>query len=149
MTTAMDIVAHARTLCGVRFAHQGRTREGLDCLGFLMLIAEEMGLRFDDASVFVLDVPSYGARPDTQLLQHKLGTHLTPIAREQLRPADIALMKIDGLPRHLALISDYPFAGELGMIHAYAPARQVVEHRYDREWQRSTYAAYRLPQLMN
>jgi hypothetical protein len=36
--------------------------------------------------------------------------------------------------------------GEMGMIHAYAPARKVVEHRYDPQWRRQTYAAYRILQ---
>ena len=31
------------------------------------------------------------------------------------------------------------------MIHAYAPARKVVEHRYDSAWQKATQAVYRLP----
>ena len=148
MTTACEVIACARTLIGVRFAHQGRGREGLDCLGFLIYIAQELGLRFGEQTAFELDVPSYGARPDALLLKAKLDAVLTPIAPDALRPADIVLLKIDGMPRHLALISDYPIEGELGMIHAYVPARAVVEHRYDREWQRATYAAYRLPQLM-
>lgn len=148
MTTACEVIACARTLIGVRFTHQGRSREGLDCLGFLIHIAQDLCLQFGGQSALDLDVPSYGARPDALLLKEKLDALLTPIALGALQPADIVLLRIDGVPRHLALISDYPIADELGMIHAYAPARAVVEHRYDPEWKRATYAAYRLPHLM-
>jgi hypothetical protein len=147
MTTASDIVACARQSIGVRFAHQGRNEFGLDCLGLLILTAHKLGVTFDGEGVHALDVPHYGRRPDVVLLKQKLDTHLLPIALEQVTVGDVMLLKIDGSPQHLALISDYPMAGELGMIHAYAQARQVVEHRYDAHWRRESYAAYRLPIL--
>jgi hypothetical protein len=148
MRTAMDVVVAARQFLGVRFAHQGRTRAGLDCLGLLMATAQALDLRFHGTPAHALDVPSYGTRPDMVQLKAKLEAHLLPVPKRALQPADILLLKIEGLPQHLALVSDYPIAGEHGMIHAYAPARAVIEHRYDPHWQRATYAAYRLPQLM-
>jgi hypothetical protein len=148
MTTARDVIACARQFIGVRFAHQGRSTAGLDCLGLLILTAQRLGLRFDDDAVDALDIPNYGTRPDTLLLKQKLDTHLIPIPLRDLSVADVVVLKIDGLPQHLALITDYPMQGELGMIHAYAPARQVVEHRYDAHWRRDSYLTYRLPQLV-
>lgn len=147
MTNACDVIACARQFSGVRFMHQGRSTAGLDCLGLLIIIAQTLGLRFDESAVDALDIPTYGARPDVLLLKHKLDTHLTTISLSSVREADIVVLKVDGLPQHLALITDYPIDGEWGMIHAYAPARQVVEHRYDAQWRRQTYLAYRLPQL--
>ena len=147
MTNACDVIACARRFSGVRFLHQGRSAAGLDCLGLLVLTAQTLGLRFGDSAVDALDIPNYGTRPDVALLKQKLGTHLTTVALDAVREGDIVVLKVDGLPQHLALITDYPIASELGMIHAYAPARQVVEHRYDAQWRRQTYLAYRLPQL--
>lgn len=41
MTTQESVIAEARALLGVRFAHQGRhPQHGLDCLGFLLVVAE-------------------------------------------------------------------------------------------------------------
>ena len=148
MTTSRDVIACARQSIGVRFAHQGRSAAGLDCLGLLILTAQTLGLQFDDDAVDALDIPNYGTRPDTLLLRKKLDKHLTPIHLRDVRMADVVVLKIDGLPQHLALITDYPMQGELGMIHAYAPARQVVEHRYDAHWRQNSYLAYRLPQLV-
>jgi hypothetical protein len=147
MTNTCDVIACARRFSGVRFMHQGRSMSGLDCLGLLIITAQTLGLSFSGEPMETLDIPTYGTRPDTLLLKHKLDTHLMPIARNEICAADIVVLKVDGLPQHLALITDYPMQDELGMIHAYAPARQVVEHRYDQHWQRQTYLAYRMPQL--
>ena len=124
MTTTHDIVAAARGLLGVRFAHQGRSEAGLDCLGLLLLSADRAGVRINGLSPLALDVPDYGARPDAALLQSKLGEHL--VAVRQARPGDILLLRIDGRAQHLALVSDYPQQGMCGMIHAYAATRNVV-----------------------
>ncbi len=147
MTIARDVIAAARAYLGTRFAHQGRSADGLDCLGLLIATADDLGLAFNNQPASTLDVPQYGSRPDVVMLKKKLDGHLVSIHFNEARAADIALLKIDGSPQHLALLTDYPLASELGMIHAYAPARQVTEHRYDPHWRRATYALYRLPQL--
>ena len=147
MTNRHDIVTCARQFIDVRFTHQGRTVQGLDCLGLLLLTAETAGVHFDGIPVASVDVPTYSMRPDTALLKQQLDRFLVPIALGEVGVADIVLLKVQGSPQHLAILSDYPMEGELGMIHAYAPARKVVEHRYDSFWQRDTYAAYRLPHV--
>ena len=147
MTTRADIVSCARQFIDVRFTHQGRSVEGLDCLGLLLVTAAKAGLQFGEHTVEDIDVPTYGMRPDTTLLKQKLDQFLIPITPEELAPADIVLLKMQGSPQHLAILTDYPVKGHLGMVHAYAPARKVVEHRYDPLWQRETYATYRLPHL--
>lgn len=148
MTTSCDVIACARQFMGVRFTHQGRSVNGLDCLGLLIMTAQRLGLTFEGKAADELDIPHYGVRPDVLMLKHKLDCYLLPVAVAQLREGDLVLLRIDGSPQHLAIISDYPMAGELGMIHAYAPARQVVEHRYDEHWRRNSYAAYRLPHIL-
>jgi hypothetical protein len=145
----MDIIAHARALLGVRFLHQGRDAEhGVDCLGLLLVVAEKAKLKFSGKHPMEIDVPNYRTKTDTNFLQAQLANFLQPISLSAVRPADIVLLEINGSPQHLALLSDYPVAGELGMIHAHAVARKVVEHRYDAQWRKVTRAAYRLPQLI-
>ena len=146
MTTRDAVVARARELLGVRFRHQGRSaRHGLDCLGLLMVVAEGCGIRFDELAPSALDRTDYGSRPDAALLEALLTQWLQPVA--QVRPGDVLLLRVQGAPQHLALVTDYPQAGALGMIHAYAPARMVVEHRYDKAWQATTHGAFSIPQL--
>jgi hypothetical protein len=146
MTTRVAVIACARELLGVRFAHQGRNAQyGLDCLGFLIVTAERLGLTFSGHPPSALDTRDYSTRPDAAALKQKLDQWLLP-ANEAMA-GDILLLAIQGEPQHLALVSDYPVAGEIAMIHAYAPARKVVEHRYDAHWRKATRAIYRLPQV--
>lgn len=145
MVFPADIVAAARRYLDVPFVHQGRGECGLDCLGLLLVVAKRCGLSFKGLAVSDIDVPTYGMRPDTLLLKQRLDHFLQPIPREQVAVGDVVLLKVHGSPQHLAIICDYPMVGELGIIHAYAPVRKVVEHRYDPAWKRDTYAAYRLP----
>ena len=144
MTDRFGVVACARQFLGVPFAHQGRSRAGLDCLGLLLVTAQAAEITFEGMATAQLAVPNYGVRPDTAMLRQQLDRFLVPIAKETRAPGDIVLLQVQGLPQHLAMLSDYPLAGELGMIHAYAPARKVVEHRYDEAWQRNTVGCYRL-----
>lgn len=95
MTHACDLIACARQFIGVRFAHQGRTPEGLDCLGLLIITAQRSGLVIAGQNATTLDVPHYGTRPDVQLLKHKLDTHLWPIQKLDVCEGDVVLLKID------------------------------------------------------
>jgi hypothetical protein len=147
MNQRAHLVACARQSIDVRFAHQGRGEDGLDCLGLLLVTAAHAGLVFEGMPAMQLEVPTYGLRPDIVQLKKRMDELLQPIVRDDLLPADVVLLKVNGSPQHLAMITDYPMRGELGMIHAYAPARKVVEHRYDTAWRAQTYATYRLPQL--
>ena len=145
MTQPHHIIAIAREMLGVRFAHQGRNAaEGLDCLGFLLVVAERAGIRFHGKSPWVHDRRDYGAKPDTLVLQSALARALTPVDKKDTQLADILLLYVANRPQHLALITDYKNT-EFGMIHAYAPARKVVEHHLDARWQQAIARVYRLP----
>lgn len=137
-------VACARSFLGVRFAHQGRNpASGLDCLGLLIATAEKAGISIDGFPPRMLDDRQYGHRPDTEYLQETLARYLQPVATAEI--GDVLLLRIHGRPQHLALVSDYPAVGEYGMIHAYAAARKVVEHRLDALWRQQIHCIYRLP----
>ncbi len=146
MTTRDAVVARARGLLGVRFIHQGRdATHGLDCLGLLMVVSQGCGIRFGEVMPMALDRRDYGSRPDAVMLEARLRQWLMPVA--DMQAADVLLLRVQGAPQHLALVSDYPQEGTFGMIHAYAPARKVVEHRYDARWQDATQGVFRIPQL--
>lgn len=138
----------ARAWVGTRFHHQGRVRKshsnhgGVDCLGLLIGIADEIGLR--DASGKLLcsyDEHDYGHYPDEARLEAMLGTVLQCVPIADLRRGDICLIEVDGRAQHLAVVSSLD--GELSLIHAYAPVRAVVEHHLDDAWRRRIRKAYR------
>lgn len=133
------LVAQARRYLGVRFAHQGRSKEtGVDCLGLLLCAAEDSGL-----SVRQYDRRDYRAFPDTEMLRVQLDHALDRV--DTIQTGDVILFNIEGRPQHLALVSDYPAENVHGVIHAYAPMRKVVEHRLDAMWQQRIEQVYRLP----
>jgi len=66
---------------------------------------------------------------------------------DEIRPADVVLLKFEKDPQHVAIISDYKIGNDdyaLGIIHSYASARKVVEHRFDKLWKERIVAAYRI-----
>lgn len=144
MSTAHDIIQAARSFRGVRFHHQGRTREaGLDCLGLLVVVATACGLEIEGKTADAHDRTDYGHNPDTTLLRQMLERYLVRVDVEVMQPADVGLFLIEGRPQHLGIITDYPVDGELGLIHAYAPHRKVIEHRLDEQWRTRLCGVYR------
>jgi NlpC/P60 family. len=146
----MTITA-ARSWLGTRFQHQGRLckteahKGGCDCLGLLMGVAKELNLieLNGNAHLINYDVVHYSLIPDGKALEQKLKQVAKQINLDELTPGDIALFRCDGNPQHLAIISNYN-EGELGIIHAYAPARKVVEHHMSKEWKVRLVSAFRL-----
>jgi len=133
------IVAEARAWLGVRFRHQGRSAEGVDCAGLVICVGRKLGLLPAD-----LDVNGYSRRPDGVSLLQACGEHLRRIPAGEARAGDVLVFRIERDPQHLAVLADY-FAGGHAIIHAYAPNRSVVENRLDGWWLSHLVAAYRFP----
>lgn len=136
MTTRADIVKAARSYLGVRFRHQGRNRLGVDCAGLVVLT-------FADCGIPVRDEFGYGKYPDTAHLRATLAEQLTPAVGMQA--GDVVLMRFDRDAQHLGIVTDHP--NGLGIIHAYAGARKVVEHRIDKQWADRIVAVYSHPEV--
>lgn len=139
MNDGERIVAAARGWLGTRFHHQGRLKKtnmhagGVDCLGLLVGVATELDLcDRHGIKLAALDKVDYSHQPDTQRLRQALSTALYKVETGVMQAGDVALMQIDGRAQHLAIISE--LAGARSMIHAYAPARAVVEHGLNQDW---------------
>jgi cell wall-associated NlpC family hydrolase len=122
------LITAARAYLGVPFAHQGRSRHGLDCIGLLVLAARDAGARIEDRA----DYP----RDPNGLLPVELARQFDAV--EDRQPGDLLLMRFAGEPQHLALC-----AGDT-VIHSYASIRRVVEHRIDAKWARRIVQTYRI-----
>jgi NlpC/P60 family putative phage cell wall peptidase len=146
MTIANDIVTQARTWLGTPFHHQARLKgKGCDCLGLVVGVVDELGL--EDANGMKLaahDEITYSRQPDGAYLTEKLTGLLAEIPASEARAGDLALFKVRENPQHLAILTDYE--GTLGMIHCFAPARKVVEHRLDDDWKSRMIKAFRWQQ---
>lgn len=144
-----NIVACAREWVGTRFHHQGRLKKtathkgGVDCLGLLVGVARELDLRdAHNQPLADFDRADYTHLPDTDYLRQMLSSLLMEIPIGSIAPGNILLLTIDGRPQHMGIASD--LGGHLGLIHAYAPARAVVEHVLDGTWRARIAGLYRL-----
>ncbi len=133
----LTVACQARTWLGTPFRHQGRVKwRGCDCLGLLVGVAAELGL-----PQFRADEIEYGHYPDSKYLQKRLAEVLEPV--EEVQIGNIGLFSIDGSPQHLGFFGNYA-AGGFSLIHAHAPSRRVVEHRFSAEWQEKLFKIFAL-----
>ena len=134
MTIAEDIVVQARTWLRTPFHHQARLKgKGCDCLGLIVGVVDELDLKdANGVKLSAYDEITYPKEPDGAYLIQKLTGILTEVPIAEARAGDLALFKVRENPQHLAILTDYE--GTLGMIHCYAQARRVVEHRLDDDW---------------
>lgn len=137
--TGADIVTAARAYLGTPYRHQGRVRGvGIDCLGLLICTARDLGLAAAE-----YDVPHYTHQPDQTEFLAGLRRHLIEIPVSQAQPGDVLLLSSHGVATHVA------FRTDAGVLHAYAPAGQVVEHGLRAAFSRAVKAAFRAPEVTN
>ncbi|MGE0755119.1 MAG: C40 family peptidase [Alphaproteobacteria bacterium] len=143
------IVQAARGWLGTRFCHQGRVKKtashagGVDCLGLLIGVAAELQLcNHEGKPLMGYDERDYPHYPDVERLRHMLGSHLLPIHHAGIQPGDVVLLNIDGHPQHMGICCR--LNGALSLIHAYAPARAVVEHHLDSWWNARIVSVFRI-----
>jgi cell wall-associated NlpC family hydrolase len=127
MPTRQHIIDEARSFLGCRWHHQGRSRAGVDCIGLVIKVAQALNL-----STF--DIIDYSRQPDPATMRALLAEHMQPVTNPQI--GDVLLMRFEKEPQHVAIVTD------IGIIHAYAQVRRVVEHRLDSVWQGRVVGAY-------
>lgn len=132
MVTREQIVEAARAYLGVRWRHQGRTAQGMDCLGLIVAVARDLGLPH-------VDQTDYSRQPDGVRLRQELEAQMDRV--ETFQPGDVLMMRFDLNPQHVALVTDR------GIIHSYAQARRVVEHGMDDLWRKRVISAYRFREV--
>lgn len=139
MITAQRLIDEARLLVGTPWQHQGRTRFGVDCIGFIDLACRNGGL---DLAQYcgIRDDRNYGRSPDPVLLA-RVERFCTRI--ERLTPGCLLFFQFPGdrLPRHFGLYTERDT-----VIHGESKIRrQVVEHGYRAHWVRWTHSMWLLP----
>jgi hypothetical protein len=117
---SIDFAERARALVGTRFRPQGRSAEGMDCIG---------------VALAVFGVPAEEVRRDYRLrgdheteMRFCLAHHFRRVPATQVRPGDLMLMRVAMDQLHLGVRT------ERGFIHAHAALRRVVETPGSPEW---------------
>lgn len=112
-----DKAYYARELVGIRFQHQGRTRHGMDCVGVIADVCDNLRIPYSDPR-------NYGrCNNGTTLVRYVLESF---IACEEFE-ADICLLKRRNKAEHIAI-----WLGQ-SIVHAHAQAGKVVEQPVDHE----------------
>lgn len=124
---AEDYAARARALVGTRFRPQGRSHDGLDCIGTVIVAFE---------------LPADCARKDYRLsgdhrreIEGGLAEYFRKIRPAQLRAGDLMLMAVAPNQFHLGIRTGG------GFVHAHAGLGKVVETPGPPQW--PLLAAYR------
>lgn len=137
--TGADIVRVARGFIGVRYRHQGRNRDGVDCIGLPVCVRAELGLPAMDAS-------GYGKSSTGSEMLDYCRANMAEVSREDLAPGDL-LVQMDGIVRHMAIVADCVYGG-LSIIHAWLPNRRVVECRLDDYFMQTVRGCFRFPEVV-
>jgi cell wall-associated NlpC family hydrolase len=137
MVTRDQIVARARDYLGVRWRHQGRTMDGVDCAGLVVCVGKDLG-------IIDYDRTDYQRRPDFNrfpgffldggAVRRRVGTE---------RPGDILVFREDRYPCHTGLVSLKN--GKPHLIHAYLIRKMVEETPLDEHWLSRRVAAFTYP----
>jgi cell wall-associated NlpC family hydrolase len=130
------VVAHARSMLGVRWRHQGRKPWAVDCLGLVVLSLAAAGWKG------AVCVPArYGTEPWDDQLRKGLEAHFgAPVVQGQA--GDVALVRWGrSEPSHVAILADYVWGG-LSAIHAHN-RHGVIETALSGEIKDSVEAIYR------
>jgi len=90
---------------------------------------------------------SYSHLPCTKKLRTGLECSLRKKPDATLAATDIVLLNVQGRAQHLGIIAPYALDEGWSIIHAYAPARKVVEHRMDACWKKAIAEVYGLPEF--
>jgi cell wall-associated NlpC family hydrolase len=110
----------ARRWLGVPWRHLGRSREGIDCIGLVLLAARDCGIAADDPA-------PYEREPSSQRLRAGLAAALDEVPIAEARAGDVLVFNLGLYAGHLGVCAEHPEYRVPSVIHAYAPRRRVVE----------------------
>ena len=107
------MVAHARSMIGVPWRHQGRKPWAVDCLGLVELSL--LHARWPGA---VATPARYGREPWDDQLRRGLREHFGPPVEGEWLPGDVPLLRWrKAEPSHVGILAEHPLGG-LSIIHA-------------------------------
>jgi len=128
MIPAQAVAAAALEWRGVPFAHQGRSRHGIDCAGLITVIGHQLG-------VLDYDTTNYGRMPDARRFLHLLRENLDECA--DMAPGSVLSMAFGAVQMHLGIVvySDR-------FVHALA-GHGVIESTLTAQWDRRVRSVWR------
>jgi hypothetical protein len=123
-----NILPIVRSWIGTRFLYHGRIKindknlGGVDCLGLILGVADEIGAIYNGKPLSFYDNLSYKKIPQKNQLKNAMDKYFIAVHANNRQIGDIALFEINKEICHLGILSD------IGLIHCYLQAKKVVEH---------------------
>lgn len=132
MIPAQRLIDEARSWVGVPFLHQGRSRQGIDCIGLVLVAMWRTGALSES-----YHVADYGRLPHKDRLLNALRLDCARI--EHPVPGCLVGIRWTRSVAHVALCTGPT------IIHSYEGVGCVVEHSYASRWVRMTHSLWALP----
>lgn len=136
--TREEVVTIAREWINTPWRHQASLKGvGVDCGGLIRGVGVEAGLMAIEG---LMKFRGYGRQPHEGMMEEACDAVMdrASMAHEL---ADVLLMRFGtGDPQHLAIVVG---VNPVYIVHAYAQARKVVEHRLDAVWESRIVRCYR------
>ena len=126
-----EVIKKARTWIGTKFRYQGRVKKnqnnngGVDCLGMIFGICDELGYKYNDKPLSYYDTIAYSKKPNYDILKEKFAKFFKVKNIEDIGIGDIVLKQVSNEQFHLMIYTGKTF------IHASAITFSVVEHNID------------------
>ena len=117
MSRNEEIVAEARGWLGTRWVHQGRNRQGIDCVGLLVMVARNL-------EIADYDYTDYPRRPDGTFIQH-FAKVLKPLSLDEAGDGDVLIFAQGGHACHCGIRATRH--GRPSIIHSHARRKAVIE----------------------
>ncbi len=134
-----EIVIQARRYLDTPFLHLGRTEEGLDCVGLIVKVSQDLGLSNYDIKNYTPEsnkdifFNAFRKCPDLQ--------RVVPINNYQI--GDVLIFSLPFNPCHAGILS---FDNRI--IHALQSSKKVVEHRITKFWSSKIRESYRFKEVL-
>ena len=133
-----DIIAKAKEYVDVRYKHLGRSILGLDCIGLIIRVANDLGITD-------YDTVGYSRRPNLAEFHRELKNELVAIPLASLGNGDVVLMNEPRWPCHVGFY-EVDEKGEAYIIHAWAVPRRVLREKVGPARRQKFIRAYRFPE---
>ena len=124
------IIELAHSWIDVPYKHQGRVKDGCDCLG---LIVNLDIICKDGQNLKNYDQTKYSRILNSNILLEKLDNLLVKVDVKDIKPGNIALLKVGKWPQHLAVINE--ISPYISVIHSYSQVKKIVKQLLPTNWE--------------
>ena len=136
----------AKSWLDTKFHYGGRIKinkqnnGGIDCIGLILKIGEEINSTYDGKNIINFDNTNYSEYKNNNFeMKNFLDKYFIKIKQKDLKIGDIAYINFNNNIEHVAIVS------KIGLIHCYVEVRKVVEHEMNKYWQDKIVSYYRYP----